>query len=87
MIDFAKLYQTERGQILVKLDSDEDGSPEIRFYVNPEDLGLNSLAFGYEDSEKGWEDVKEGFAKVDFGMACRVAKQIYEIVDCGMPVQ
>jgi len=29
---FAKLYETNVGQILIKADTDEDGCPEVRFY-------------------------------------------------------
>lgn len=43
------------GQVLVKLDQDEDGNPEVRWYVKPLDSGLCSFAAGFENTDKGWD--------------------------------
>lgn len=56
---FAKLYGTDQDQVLVKVDSNDEGEPEIRFYTKPEGFGLCSLAISFEDSDedsdKGWD--------------------------------
>lgn len=81
MSEFAKLFDTPRGQVLVKVDADQEGAPEIRFYVKPEGFGVNSVAFGYEDSDQGWIDAEEGFEKVSYEMAEAAAKQVYDFTD------
>lgn len=52
---FAKLYGTDQDQVLVKVDSNDEGKPEIRFYTKLEGLGVCSLAISFEDSDKGWD--------------------------------
>lgn len=53
---FAKLYETpEHGQILVMLDSTEDGEPYIKYSCQPEGLGVCSAQSPtFENSENGW---------------------------------
>ena len=60
---FAKLYDTEVGQILAKIDTGEDGLPEVRIFFEPEGLGVCSLAITFnEDTEDGqWEKLDEVF--------------------------
>ena len=53
---FAKLYETELGQILVKRDTHDDGRPEIRFYFEPEGFGVCSHALTYPDTDEGFND-------------------------------
>ena len=53
---FAKLYETKYGQILVKLDNDNDDSvPEIRFYFKPPELGICTIAVLYKDTAEDWD--------------------------------
>ena len=51
---FAKLFEhPEHGQILVKLDQGTDEmEAEVRFYVEPPNLGVCSFASGFEDWDK-----------------------------------
>lgn len=67
MSQFAKLYNdTPHGQILVKLDTDrDDGSPEVRFYSMPPDMGVCSLVIGFDDIDDGWKAAETVFEKVD----------------------
>lgn len=64
---FAKLYDTEEhGQILVKLDqseSDDHSGPEIRYYFEPEGLGVCSIAINAVDTDKGWEAAERIFTE------------------------
>jgi hypothetical protein len=52
MNNFAKLIETERGQVLAKLDSGDDG-PEVRVFFNPEveGIGVCSMAFNFKDED------------------------------------
>ena len=61
---FAKLYETAgHGQILVKMDSGDEG-PEIRFFFQPENLGVCSVAIGYEDDDEGWDKAEDAFSNI-----------------------
>jgi len=72
---FAKLYETEVGQVLVKLDSSpEECVPEIRFYFMPPGLGVSSIAISFQDSEEGWDKAEIGFNNVDEEKALSLAK-------------
>ena len=53
---FAKLYETtQHGQILVMLDTNEDGEPYIKYCCQPEGLGVCSAQTPtFENSENGW---------------------------------
>ena len=61
---FAKLYGTDQDQVLVKVDSNDEGRPEIRFYAKPEGLGLCSLAISFEDSDKGWDKAEKALKEM-----------------------
>lgn len=75
---FAKLFETARGQVLVKLDADEDGAPEVRFYAQPVELGVCSVALAYEDSDAGWDLAEQVFARADQDMALAAVAQIFQ---------
>lgn len=65
---FAKLYNdTEYGQILIKMDTNDDGEPEIRLYFEPEGFGVCSLAMEYADEPGAnkWDKVEHAFNKLD----------------------
>ena len=53
---FAKIYETDLGQVLVKKDTNDDNSnPEIRFYFEPKGLGVCNIALSMkDDSEESW---------------------------------
>lgn len=74
---FAKLFETEKGQIVVLLQTNEDNDPEIRFFVKPENMGVCSTAFGYEEDD--FEGAQEGFDKVTFEMAAKAQEEIFAL--------
>jgi hypothetical protein len=71
---FAKLFDTKYGQVVVLKQDNEDGDPEIRFYAEPEGLGVCSMAFSYEEDKRDKQE--EGFDKVNFEMAEAAGKQL-----------
>lgn len=75
---FAKLFDTAYGQVVAIKQGDSEGDPEIRFFCQPSDLGVCSLAYGY--GEHGWEVADLRFEEVDLGMAESAAKQINDLV-------
>lgn len=59
---FAKLFDCEEyGQLLVKIDANDDGAPEVRVFFEPDGLGVCSVGLSYEDSDEGWDKAEESF--------------------------
>ena len=77
-MSFAKLYETELGQILVKLD-EVKGGPEVRYYFALEDLGVCSMAFKFK-GEDDWERAEKNFEAVTEEKALSVAKEVLETI-------
>ena len=65
MNKFAKLYETELGQILVKQDEGEKGA-EIKIYFTPEDLGVCSVGLNWpkDNNETQLEKADSAFEKM-----------------------
>lgn len=62
---FAKIYDTaDHGQILVKADSNDEGAPEVRFFFQPENLGVCSMAITFSDNDGGWDEQDRIFAEM-----------------------
>lgn len=81
MTDFAKLFQFEEiGQVLVKLDDGDEG-PEVRIYFQPENLGVCSTAFNFEEDQKGteWEKAEKAFEMVDEKTALSVVTELLKV--------
>lgn len=58
---FAKLFDRPGyGQVLAKLDL-HDGKPELRWYVQPPEMGVCSFALGFEDTDDGWDAAERAF--------------------------
>jgi len=67
---FAKLFDSaEHGQILVKADTDTNCKPEIRFYFEPKDYGVCSMALTYTDTDDGFDKRDSAFEKIDCAFA------------------
>lgn len=79
MTPFCKLFNTKDfGQILVKIsEDDEAGDPEVRFYAQPDGLGVCSLAAKYAGDDEGWERADTFFAQVDAAKAIEFAQPIF----------
>jgi hypothetical protein len=72
---FAKLFnETSYGQILVKIDQNDEGYPEIRTYFEPKGLGVCSLALSYEDSDEGWDQAELVFEKFEVEQAEKIVE-------------
>lgn len=75
---FAKLYETELGQILVMRQEGDDG-PEIRFHFDPEIEGLDlcAIGIGFSDDDDGAEKADKAFdAITEEGAIKAVSRQI-----------
>lgn len=73
---FAKLYETEIGQILVKMDSNPEGEPEVRIYFEPRALGVCSLAVSFEESNDGYDKQEAYFNAMTQEISLKHVKDI-----------
>ena len=74
---FAKLFGPDADQVLVKIDSGDDGTPEIRFYCEPEGFGICSAAISFkDDSDKSWKSAEGLFASIDEAKAKTMGEKI-----------
>ncbi|WP_395504679.1 hypothetical protein [Ectopseudomonas hydrolytica] len=72
MKQFAKLFDySDIGQVLVKLDTNDQAEAEVRFYFKPENLGICSVALsgfpGTDDDQ--WQQAETGFNNIDAAAA------------------
>ena len=74
---FAKIFETEVGQILIKKDMGDKG-PEVKLYYEPPNLGVCEIAFNWESEpeKKAWENADEVFDKLNEEMAVNTVKTI-----------
>lgn len=62
---FAKLFESDiHGQILVKLDDNDKGEPEVRIYFRPEGFGVCSLALTGKDTGPCRETLEGLFQRI-----------------------
>lgn len=80
---FAKLYNTkyeERDvQILVLIDSDEDG-PKVIYKVG-HDAGISEMSIGFNDSDEGLEECRSLFDKTDKTVAISAIDRIMRTIN------
>lgn len=67
---FAKLYETDIGQILAVKDTTDNGEPVIRFRFDVEGFGACAVSMEFVDTDTGWEMRNEGFDALD-SVKCR----------------
>lgn len=74
---FAKVFQTERGQIVAMLHQDSDGNPAVLFWFDPgfDCLSLTHLALGFTDDEEGEAKARTAFDNLDQAGVERVVFQ------------
>ena len=76
---FAKLYETEVGQILVKIDED-DCVPECRIFFQPEGFGVCSTALTWKDlsEDEQWDNVDKTFNGLGEEECVKIVKKLIE---------
>jgi hypothetical protein len=88
---FAKLFGGDDDQILVKVDSDDEANPEVRFYFVPPGLGVASVAvtFKYQDDaseEEAWRRADAFFERVDERIASEMRQNtLTQLFELGLP--
>jgi hypothetical protein len=71
---FAKMFDNKRyGQIVMIRAQNQEGAPEIRFFVQPDGYGVCSFSIGWND-DQAEQKADEAFKEL-------VPREIIEIVD------
>lgn len=79
---FAKLFERPNyGQVLAKLDADDEGAPELRWYAKPPGLGVCSFALGFGDSDEGWDAAERAFERAGEDEADQAARALYSAAE------
>lgn len=80
---FAKLFERDGVQVLVKKDSvpDEDAGAEIRFYFKPDELGVCSVSISFPDTDEGWDAADMAFDRVDEDIAFDAIKDAMKMAN------
>ncbi len=79
---FAKLFDIDTiGQVLVKIDASDEGTPEVRVYVEPPDLGVCSFALGWKDNDDGWDKAQACFDAFDEAKAAEMAGKVLDSIN------
>lgn len=81
MNEFAKTFQTDKGQILVLKQINDDGCPEVRVFAEPENLGVCSIAVSGNDNDAGWDAIDDLFERIDLDIALNMASKLFEMSD------
>ena len=74
---FAKLFGTPEDQILVMLDTNDEGHPAVHVLFEPPGYGVCKLVSGFQDTEDNseaavnaaWDQAQEVFDKYDEALA------------------
>jgi len=75
---FAKLYETDVGQVLVKFDNDDESRPEVRFYFEPETLSVCSIAYAFKDNDTGWDKAESIFKDITEEKALNIVELLID---------
>lgn len=76
MKEFAKIFQSKKyGQIVVMKKPNDEGNPEVRFFVCMKSSISNfqEIAFSYDEWKDGEKKRNEAYRKVDQDAAEKVA--------------
>ena len=78
MKTFAKIFQTDKhGQILVRIDVDENAMPSMIVSVVPPDMGVCEYAMSWKDTDLGYAKRDEIFESMSVSEAGEWADIIF----------
>jgi len=87
---YAKIFHTDKGQILVKIDQGESHNndqtgDEVRFYLKPEGMGVCSTAINFNDTDGGYKAARLFFESVTEEKALVAIEDITNFSDSLLP--
>lgn len=74
---FAKLFEVDGKQVLVKIDESEECKPEVRTYCKPDGMGVCSAASMWSDTDEGWDVAHEHFVAYGQEHAEKFARPLF----------
>jgi hypothetical protein len=75
MSKFAKLFEVDEiGQILVMQDTNGEGSPAVKVFFEPPNLGVCCISLAFSDDDSGWDKCDKTFSRMDQDMAVEAVK-------------
>ncbi len=79
MNNFAKLFDSAKyGQLVLMLDTDDDGEPKISVYAKPPELGVCNAGLTFA-GESGEENAQAVFCAMELEDAEKLAGAIFEM--------
>lgn len=75
--EFAKVFDTDRGQVVVIMSADDEGCPSLHAYAWPPLLGVCKAVVSYEDSDQGWNESEEAFETLDKDKAMLLVEPLF----------
>lgn len=89
MSNFAKVFESDIGQILVVLDlNGEDDSPDITITISPVNFGLCSTRISFQDTDEGADAAQQVLNSMTVEMAIEAIRplmQTLNILEAGRP--
>jgi hypothetical protein len=76
--DFAKLFSTERGQVVVMKDQNDEADPCVRIYFSPEGLGTCAVTLSFSDNDAGYEKRDKFFGATDAQRVTEMLEPYYK---------
>lgn len=52
-MNFANIFETKNGQVVVMRDTNDDGAPSIKFYAEPKGFGVCCSTLSFSDNDVG----------------------------------
>lgn len=74
--DFAKIFNTDIGQILVLIDESDDQLPEIKIIFKHDGLKYELKIDGFTDDENVWDRVQCHFERLDEKLIYQMVKKV-----------
>ena len=82
METFCKTFENkDYGQLVAMRQTNEEGAPEIRIFVEPPDLDVCSVAYSYPDTDKGWDDRNKLFDNITEQVCWASVKTMFDLLD------
>lgn len=75
---FAKLFEKDGVQVLVKIDADSLGLPAVDFFSTPKGFGVCRTGVSFADTSEGWEKAQRFFDSITEEKAFEYAQHIFE---------
>lgn len=81
MKNFAKLFESDRGQLLALRCANENDAPCIRIMAEPENFGLCEVAINFSDTDAGYASAQKALDSMSVEAALKALQPLFELTD------